>query len=708
VELRTPEGNVVFPSPVLQAIEMLTQGQTARIETPYGETFVGTATSRRWETLRLVDDGPEADRGLVPGGCVRIPGPSKAVPMGWLFWRLKTGNAFCARFADEDPYLELREVSASRDSRMPADQVIAIRPLSTLFTITTATGATVAGRFSRATQAVVALSTGTRLTVPWSKVFDVTNSAPAIRPADSRTGVFVATTNESHRESRNVVEMRSSPSLDGPRRPTQTIPGLKPPSAPVALVIRTNLGDVALPTNVLAAVHTPTRGRVSVVETVLGEVFVADRVSERDLKTVGLAIPPLAASRGKVPTTLRLAAASVPLPPDMLAWRLKSGHVFYGRPLAALGGTLVGSTARHVEVPPESLVSALPSEDGAFDVGTLDGPRRIRPKTVSLPIRSALSSAPLRVRLEDIECINRGALRDLPPPVSFRPDSTPFQEGVVGFPAGSFTMGRTRGDGAEDEIPVRTVRLGAFWMDVCEVTRAQFAEFVRQTGFKTEAERIGSTITWRTPGFRQAADEPAVGITWTDAAQYCNWRSKEAGLHPCYEFGVHDLQTVCRRDQTGYRLPTEAEWEYAARAGGGDNLFPWGDDGGASNAIRRANFEQAAGGPQDGWIWTCPVKTFPPTDSGLYGIAGNVWEWCEDWYDPRAYSAAIRFASEDPCTGVSDVPHASRRVMRGGSYANGADMLRCTSRGNGVPTAWTRKAAPPHVGFRCVRNMRAP
>jgi len=251
------------------------------------------------------------------------------------------------------------------------------------------------------------------------------------------------------------------------------------------------------------------------------------------------------------------------------------------------------------------------------------------------------------------------------------------------------------------------VWVSAFYIDACEVTRNQFERFVDDTGHVTEAEEAGARRTWRNPGFQQEGDEPVVCVSWHDAVRYCNWRSRKAGLEFCYDFGAQDA--VCHLGRSGYRLATEAEWEVAARNGGEDTRFPWtpAPEGGEASApgatattvVFRANFAQAETERRDSWLWTNPVKAFAPNEAGLCGMGGNVWEWCQDLYFERAYYAVHAKRPRNPCVEARDVSGLTRRVMRGGSFENELDVLRCASRGNGAPHASANR-----VGFRCVRR----
>jgi len=313
-----------------------------------------------------------------------------------------------------------------------------------------------------------------------------------------------------------------------------------------------------------------------------------------------------------------------------------------------------------------------------------------------LAFKPASSPSTIRIALRDIEAILVGS-EPLPPPVTHSADRPPALSGMVYLPGGSFTQGSGE-TGMTDEAPKITVTLSPFFLDATEVTHAQFSAFVRDSGYKTTADRTGSTTTWMNPGFLQQPDDPAVCVSWTDAAEFCNWRSRQSALQPVYKIN-RDGDITTDRAADGYRLPTESEWEFA---GGGmrGTSYPWGNSvATATTAIPLANFMQRDGEKDDSWRWTNPVNAFPPDLSGLYGMAGNVWEWCEDWYFERAYDALKNRSPLNPCIQQTDVPGLTHRVMRGGSYRNAPDMLRTASRGSGLPLAYA-----PHVGFRCGRN----
>lgn len=259
-------------------------------------------------------------------------------------------------------------------------------------------------------------------------------------------------------------------------------------------------------------------------------------------------------------------------------------------------------------------------------------------------------------------------------------------------------MGRTEGEGLPDEVPPVELTVASFHMGACEISRAQFEAFVADTGFVTDAERSPQAPTWRSPGFPQRGDEPVVCVSWRDAVNYCNWRSAKARLVPCYDVDRSGKQTTFYPERNGYRLPLEAEWEYAARCGGRKMTYPWGEETSDEKVGLLANYRPVEA-MIDPWPWTSPVKAFPPSTLGLYEMGGNVWEWCQDIYLEQAYQGVLRGAVGRPMVDVPVSGTSARRVMRGGSYYNSLDFLRCAARGHGVEWVGVQR-----VGFRIARN----
>jgi sulfatase modifying factor 1 len=220
------------------------------------------------------------------------------------------------------------------------------------------------------------------------------------------------------------------------------------------------------------------------------------------------------------------------------------------------------------------------------------------------------------------------------------------------IPGGSFTMGTEFGH--PDERPPHTVSLDRFEMAICPVTRAEYECFVAATGHELPKE-------WSQPLFAQP-DLPVVGVSWFDAVDYCAWRSE--------------------RDGRAVRLPTEAEWEFAAR-GRQAALFPWGD-------VMPAWIPNGGRGPlQAPW----PVTLGDPTDFGLLGIATNVHEWCADWHDNDYYSRSPERNPTGPKEGV-------RRVARGGAWRHAHTMCRVTLRSKLDPAFRYND-----FGFRLARSL---
>jgi len=235
-------------------------------------------------------------------------------------------------------------------------------------------------------------------------------------------------------------------------------------------------------------------------------------------------------------------------------------------------------------------------------------------------------------------------------------------------PAGEFVMGDDLGE--DDERPARHVRVGAFYMDVCEVTQRSF-----------------ETMLGRNPSKSPGPDKPVERVSWFAAVQYCNMRSSREGLKPCY-----DLKTfACDFTADGYRLPTEAEWEYACRAGS-TSRWSFGD---APGDLARHGWFKANSGKT-----THPVGQKLPNAFGLCDMHGNVAEWCNDFYGEHYESGATSEDPHGPATG-------SQRVLRGGSFATGDDDCRSAARHGAAPGFADVCFGSDAYGFRCVRRPKA-
>ena len=226
---------------------------------------------------------------------------------------------------------------------------------------------------------------------------------------------------------------------------------------------------------------------------------------------------------------------------------------------------------------------------------------------------------------------------------------------MVLIPVGSFEMGDHFSEGEEDERPVHTVALDAFYMDTHEVTVGQFKQFVNQTGYSYD--------TWNDVAkYSPGDDYPMIYVNWNDATAYAEWAGK--------------------------RLPTEAEWEYAARGGLVGQRYVWGDD--EKLARDYANYEWVEG--KDKWELCSPVGSFKPNGYGLYDMAGNVLEWCADRYDGNYYTNS---PANNP-QGREDSIY-KYRVLRGGSWLALTNSLRVAYRPIDNPNS-----RYIYYGFRCV------
>ena len=316
----------------------------------------------------------------------------------------------------------------------------------------------------------------------------------------------------------------------------------------------------------------------------------------------------------------------------------------------------------------------------------------------------------------------------------------PAPEGMVWIPGGEFSMGvadpRTREHGGHDAMPdarpIHRVHVDPLWMDATEVTNEQFARFTKATGYLTVAEKAptreefpqappenlkaGSVVFSPPPGAVPLDNH----YRWWSYVHGASWRRPDGtarGLrgrerYPVVHVAYEDAEAYAR--WAGKRLPTEAEWEFAARGGLAGKLYPWGDDlkpdGRWAANVYEGRFPVQGGDTgEDGYPGLAPVARFAPNAYGLFDVAGNAWEWVSDWYRPDYYASLAAGVARNPRGPESGFdpaePGEAKRVHRGGSYlCNEAYCVRYMigTRGKGEV-----RTGSNHLGFRCVRDAGA-
>jgi len=311
-------------------------------------------------------------------------------------------------------------------------------------------------------------------------------------------------------------------------------------------------------------------------------------------------------------------------------------------------------------------------------------------------------------------------------------------KGMVIIPSGSFIMGGRSEQAYRDEFPKHEVSISAFYMDATEVTNAEFAEFVEATGYKTIAER---DIDWEEmkkqlpPGTPKPADSllkagalvftPTEGpVNMQDYSQWWKWTiganwqhplGPDSNIndkmdHPVVHISWEDAQAYAR--WAGKRLPTEAEWEWAAQGGKAGAKYPWGNES-AEQASDKANFWQGffpyENKEEDGFFGTAPVKSFPPNGYGLYDMAGNVWEWVQDKYNVNTYA---EYAKQGQITNPEGANHyydpqeptIPKHVIRGGSFL--CNDSYCSGYRVSRRMSSSKDSGLNHTGFRCVMDVK--
>jgi formylglycine-generating enzyme required for sulfatase activity len=330
-----------------------------------------------------------------------------------------------------------------------------------------------------------------------------------------------------------------------------------------------------------------------------------------------------------------------------------------------------------------------------------------------------------------------GGLAFAPTEENTDPAPSTLPEGMVYIPGGTFSMGAPNPAGIshggqetmQDSRPIHRVQVKPFLMDKHEVTNAQFAAFVRATGYVTVAEKTptaeefpgapaamlqaGSVVfappadavhlhdhlqwwrfsfgaNWRQPlgpgsSIQGKDDYPVVHVAWEDAVAYATWAGK--------------------------RLPTEAEWEFAARGGLTGNMYAWGNtwqpNGKAAANTFQGSFPHSDS-KADGYAGIAPVMQYPPNAYGLYDVAGNVWEWCADWYHAGYYAqlhqSGLAINPQGPAQSYDpQEPNAAKKVQRGGSFLCTDQYCSRYMMGTRGKAEW--RTSTNHAGFRCVKDL---
>lgn len=283
-----------------------------------------------------------------------------------------------------------------------------------------------------------------------------------------------------------------------------------------------------------------------------------------------------------------------------------------------------------------------------------------------------------------------------------------IQSRMVPLPGGAFLMGTDSSEGfpLDGEGPVREVTVDPFAIDRKPVTNELFARFIAATGYRTEAEVFGwSFVFWShlpASRFSELVQDTVAAAPWWCKVNGARWDSPEGpgsdvrkrGDHPVVHVSWNDAIAFC--GWSGQRLPTEAEWEYAARGGLTGKTYPWGDklrpEGKHRCNIWQGEFPKHDTG-EDGYAGTCPVEAYPPNGYGLYSVTGNTWEWINDWFSADFHRTAARDNPSGPGEGTN-------RVTKGGSFLchkSYCNRYRVAARSSNSPDSSTS-----NTGFRCA------
>lgn len=283
-------------------------------------------------------------------------------------------------------------------------------------------------------------------------------------------------------------------------------------------------------------------------------------------------------------------------------------------------------------------------------------------------------------------------------------------ETMVYIPGGDFLMGSADEDAvvADGETPVRRVTIAPFYMDATTVTNEKFHKFIEETGYITEAEMYDWSYVFHSLLSAETAQKVSLSprqTPWWSVVEGATWRHPEGPDstiherldHPVIHVSWNDAQAYCKWAQK--RLPTDAEWEFAARGGLEQKRYAWGNEL-TPGGVHQCNIFQGVfpreNTVEDGYISTAPVKALSKNDYGLFQVTGNVWEWCSDWFSPNV-------AEHGGVDNPQGAREGSARVMRGGSYL--CHDSYCNRYRVAARTANTPDSSTGNIGFRCVRDI---
>jgi len=367
-----------------------------------------------------------------------------------------------------------------------------------------------------------------------------------------------------------------------------------------------------------------------------------------------------------------------------------------------------------ISITPACKQSIATSKPGSASVHT------VKPATTKKPI-CCESNIPARfgnVKLEQSKNVQTGALAN--------------HNSMVWINGGTYAMGGDNHEASADEYPKHQVNVNGFWMDATEVTNAQFAEFIKATGYITTAENKPDWNELKKqlpPGTPKPPDSVLVAaslvfkptaneVDLNNYSQWWTWQKgadwqhpqgpgstiKGKGNYPVTQLSWYDAQAYCK--WAGKRLPTEAEWEWAARGGQANKIYPWGNEpvtsGAAKANIWEGNFPYK-NTLHDKFYRAAPVKSFKPNGYGLYDMAGNVWEWCQDYYNESYYQNSPAKNPQGPNQSYDlQEPQAVKRVIRGGSFL--CNNSYCSGFRVARRMKSTEDSGMEHLGFRCVQD----